>query len=268
MEVKVSNLMFKYEDAKKNALEGVSFNVSQGEWVSIIGHNGSGKSTLSKLLIGLLTPTSGTISINGLETIEENLYEIRKHVGIVYQNPDNQFVATSIEDDIAFGLENILVPSEEMKPIIDKVLKIVGMEEYRDKMPSELSGGQKQRAAIAGILAINPDLIIFDEATSFLDPKGREDFVNVIKDLKRSGKTVISITHDMNEALMSDRCIVLSKGKIIKDGKTLDVLMDYDVLKESRLEMPSELYLYHELKKNNYKNKEVLNQLWELASKK
>lgn len=268
MLIEVLNLVYKYEDETVNALDGVSFNIDKGEWVSLIGHNGSGKSTLSKLLIGILSAKEGTIKIDGLTLNEENIYEIRKKIGIVYQNPDNQFVATSIEDDIAFGLENLEVNPQEMEKKIDDALNLVGMIEYKYEMPSNLSGGEKQRAAIASILAMEPDILILDESTSMLDPKGREDFINVVKSLKEKGKTIIMITHNMDEALLSDRCIVLYNGKIIRDGKTLDVLLDYDCLAKSSLEMPTSLYLFHELKKNNYKNKEVLNLLWELASKK
>jgi len=268
MELKVENLSYKYEDGDKEALKNLSFTINDGEWVSIIGHNGSGKSTLAKLLIGINSATSGSVYVNGVLVNEDNLYEIRKHIGIVFQNPDNQFVATSLEDDIAFGLENNLVEPKLMKDIIDRSLELVHMNEYKERMPSELSGGQKQRAAIASILAISPDLIIFDEATSYLDPKGRKDFINVLKESKEKGKTILMITHDMNEVMLSDRAIVIADGEIIKDDKTLNVLNDYDTLKKARLEMPSSLYLYHELKRNNYKNKEVLNQIWELASRK
>ena len=268
MKLVVKDVSFKYEDTKKDCLKNLSFTISSGEWISIIGHNGSGKSTLSKLLIGILFPDKGEIYFDDLKYTEENLYEIRKHIGIVYQNPDNQFVATSVEDDIAFGLENLCVERDKMKDIIDRSLEAVSMLEFKDKEPSNLSGGQKQRVAIAGILAINPDLFILDESTSMLDPKGRNDFIEVVKKLKEEGKTILMVTHNMNEALLTDRCIVLSDGEIIKDDKTINVLMDYDTLKKTRLEMPSELYLYHELKKRDYKNKEVLDRLWELASKK
>ena len=268
MKLLVDNVRYTYESTGKEVLKGISFAIESGEWVSIIGHNGSGKSTLAKILIGLLEPTDGSVYLDDLNVVEENLYEVRKHIGIVFQNPDNQFVSTSVEDDIAFGLENIMTPREEMIIKVDECLKAVSMEEYRTVMPSNLSGGQKQRVAIASILAINPDIYILDEATSMLDPKGREDFINIVKKLKEAKKTIIMITHDMDEALLSDRCIVLKDGLIIKDDKTINVLNDYDLLKESRLEMPSALYLYHKLKNKNYDNLEVLNALWELALKK
>lgn len=267
MKIKFDNVKFQYEEGKREVLKGISLTIDKGEWVSIIGHNGSGKSTLVKLLIGLIEPTEGLIYLDDLEVMEKNLYEIRKHIGIVFQNPDNQFVSTSVEDDIAFGLENISIPRDEMIRRVNDALEAVDMDDFRSQMPSNLSGGQKQRVAIAGILAIDPDIYILDEATSMLDPKGRDDFIRIVKTLKEKNKTIIMITHDMNEALLSDRCIVLKDGLVIKDDKTLEVLNDYDLLKSSRLEMPSALYLYHELKSRNFKNKEVLDLLWESASK-
>ena len=267
MSIRVENLTFRYEGEEKDVLKNISFTISDGEWVSIVGHNGSGKSTLARLLIGIEEPTSGSIYINDTLLNEESSYELRKHLGIVFQNPDNQFVASTIEDDIAFGLENSLVPKDEMKDRIDKALKEVKMMEFIDSSPDELSGGQRQRAAIAGILAINTDTIIFDEATSMLDPEGRDDIINIMMNLHKNGKTIIMITHNMDEASLTDRTIVMCDGKIIKDDTTFNVMNDLDTLKASRLEMPSELYLYHLLKKKEYKNKEVLNALWELASK-
>ena len=268
MSIRVENLTFRYEGENKDVLKNISFNVSDGEWVSIVGHNGSGKSTLSRLLIGIEEAKKGSIYINDELLNEESSYDLRKHLGIIFQNPDNQFVASTLEDDIAFGLENSLVPQCEMKERIINALSEVNMLEYINNSPSELSGGERQRAAIAGILAMNPDTIIFDEATSMLDPEGRDDIINIIKELHKNGKTIIMITHNMDEASLSDRTIVLCDGKIIKDDTTFNVMNDLETLKASRLEMPSELYLYYLLKNNNYENKEVLNALWELASKK
>ena len=268
MAIIVKDLVYKYTGDTTNALDGISFTIEEGEWVSIIGHNGSGKSTLSKILMGILEYKKGTIEIDSLILNEENSYEIRKGMGMISQNPDDQFVASSIEDDIAFGLENLLIPQEEMQGKIDDALERVSMTEFKDKAPSDLSGGQKQRAAIAGILAMNPKYIIFDEASSMLDPKGRDDLLNIMESLHSEGKTIIMITHNMNEVLHSDRTIVLNNGKIVKDDKTLEVMNDRSALDQSNLEMPSDLYLYHELKKNNYSNEEVLKVLWELASRK
>ncbi len=268
MSIRVENLTFRYEGDNKDVLKNISFNISDGEWVSIVGHNGSGKSTLARLLIGIEEPTSGSIYINDELLNEESSYELRKHLGIIFQNPDNQFVASTIEDDIAFGLENSLVPQDEMKEKIISALLSVKMSEFINNSPDELSGGQKQRAAIAGIIAINPDTIIFDESTSMLDPEGRDDILNIIRELHNNGKTIIMITHNMDEASLSDRTIVLCDGEIIKDDTTFNVMNDLDTLKASRLEMPSELYLYYLLKNKEYKNEEVMNALWELASKK
>lgn len=268
MAINVKDLYFKYPGEEKDTLKGISFNIKDGEWISIIGHNGSGKSTLAKIFMGIEVPEKGEVNEYGYPLTEDNLYEIRKHLGIIYQNPDNQFVATSVEDDIAFGLENLMVKREDMKEKIDNALKVVSMTSYREAEPSSLSGGQKQRVAIAGILAMNPECIIMDEATSMLDPKGRDELIAVIKELHKTGKTIIMITHNMNEALLADRTIVLSDGQIIKDDTSLNVLNDEKVLKDARLEMPSALALYHMLKNNGYMNEEVLKTLWELASKK
>jgi len=267
MKIEATNLGYKYDGDEKDTLNDLSFIINEGEWVSIIGHNGSGKSTLAKLLIGILTPTRGQIICDGVLMEEENLYDIRKHIGIIYQNPDNQFVATSVEDDIAFGLENLEIPQNEMESIVIKSLEKVSMLDYRTSEPSSLSGGQKQRVAIAGIIAMNTDVVIFDEATSMLDPNGKTDVINIIKELKKEGKTIIMITHDMNEAMLSDRCLVMCDGDIIKDDKPINVMLDLNTLKKTRLEMPSELALYHKLKENNYKDEEVLEKIWELAFK-
>lgn len=267
MSIIIKNLTYKFEDEEQKAIDNLSLTINDGELVSIIGHNGSGKTTLSKLIMGLYTKNSGEIIIQGIEQNDENLYEIRKHLGIVFQNPDNQFVATSVEDDVAFGLENLEIDSKDMESIIDESLKSVDMLEYKAKEPHALSGGQKQRVAIAGILAMNPEIIILDEATSMLDPEGKKDFIECVKKLKEKGKIIIMITHDMNEALLSDRTIVLSQGKILRDGKTLDIMMDKKVLEEAKLEMPAALYIYHYLKEANYSNEEVLKALWEFASK-
>lgn len=268
MIVEVKDLRYKYNNDSKEVLKGISFSIDKGEWVSIIGHNGSGKSTIAKLLLGIINKTSGSIYINGIEVTEDNLYEVRKHIGIVYQNPDNQFVATSIEDDIAFGLENLCVDPKDMEMIIDDSLKKVSMTKYKYESPSNLSGGEKQRCAIASILAINPDVYVFDESTSMLDPKGRVDVMNVLRYLKSIGKTIIMITHDMNEVMLSDRTICIKDGIILKDDKTINVLNDYKCLKETNLEMPSDLYLIKLLKDQGYKNEEALSKLWEYALKK
>ena len=267
MSIIVKDLTYKYEDAASNALNGISFTIGNSEWVSIIGHNGSGKSTLAKILVGILEKEKGDVNMFGYELNEENLYEIRKHIGIVHQNPDNQFVSTIVKDDIAFGLENLCVPQEEMDPIIDKTLSTLNMSSFKERNVSNLSGGERQKIAIAGILAMNLDYIIFDEATSMLDPIGRRDLINLIKELNREGKTIIMITHDMSEALLSDRCIVLSQGKIIKDDTPINVLNDEACIKEANLEETRSLYIYNRLKEKGYSRKEVLDVLWQLNLK-
>ena len=195
--IEVKNLDFSYNETKK-VIKNISFDIKKGDYVTIIGHNGSGKSTLARLLIGLLEAKGGSINIDGLELNEENVYKIREKIGIVFQNPDNQFIGSTVRDDIAFGLENHMVPQGDMDDIINKYAKEVGLEEFLDKEPTALSGGQKQRVAIAGVLAMNPDIIIFDEATSMLDPRGKKDIKDIMRKLHGDGSfTIISITHDI-----------------------------------------------------------------------
>lgn len=262
--IEVKNLSYIYQK-KDIALDDVSFKINEGEFVSILGHNGSGKSTLSKILVGLLEPTNGNVIINNLELNKENINEIRKKIGIVFQNPDNQFVGVSVKHDVAFGMENRNVERNEMLEKIDKYLKLVDMEKFINAEPHTLSGGQKQRVAIAGILALNTDIIIFDEATSMLDPEGVIEIKELINSLK-GNKTIINITHDLDFARMSDRVIVLNNGHVLKDCKPDEAFKDYETLKSSRLDIPFNLKLYNEAKKNNLR-KEVLDALWELNLK-
>ena len=212
----LKNVSFRYNSSEENlALNDVSLSIEKGEWITIIGANGSGKSTLVKTLNGLNLPEKGKITIDGLELNEENIWQIRQKVGMVFQNPDNQFVGSTVADDVAFGLENIGMPREEMMKRIDESLRQVAMEDYKDVEPSRLSGGQKQRVAIAGILALKPEIIIFDEATSMLDPRGRTEVLKIVKEIKeKNNLTVLSITHDINEAAESDEIILMEKGKI------------------------------------------------------
>ena len=220
------------------ALRNVSFTVEKGEFVVLAGMNGSGKSTLAKLLNGLYVPSSGSVVIDGMDTRDENnTFEIRKKVGMVFQNPDNQTVATIIEDDVAFGPENIGVPREEIVERVNWALDVVGMSEYRDRSASKLSGGQKQRVAIAGVLAMKPEVLVFDESTSMLDPEGRREIMQVAETLNRSGITVISITHNMDEAVLADRIIVLKKGRIAADGTPKEVFAS-SVVEECGLCLP------------------------------
>ena len=225
--IKVKDLKFKYQGANQYALDNVSVTIPRGSYVAILGHNGSGKSTFSKLISGLYKPTSGEIYIDGIMIKKNSLRDIRKKIGIIFQNPDNQFIGSTVEDDLAFGLENANVDREKMKKIIQDLAAKVDMENFLDREPNSLSGGQKQRVAIASVLALNPEIIIFDEATSMLDPKGKEDVLKIIKDIQKTReKTLISITHDMDEAIMADYCIVFSKGKIIAfdESKRISVI--------------------------------------------
>ena len=213
--IRVQHLNYTYPEAKQQALTDVSFDVAKGEWLAIIGHNGSGKSTLAKNLNGLLAPESGTVQVAGMTLSEETVWDIRAKVGIVFQNPDNQFVGATVADDVAFGLENRGVPRPEMIKRVDEALDRVGMTAFADREPARLSGGQKQRVAIAGIVAQRPEIIILDESTSMLDPAGRQEVLGVIRELKDElGLTVLSITHDIDEAAEAHRIILLNDGKI------------------------------------------------------
>ncbi|MDU1359037.1 MAG: energy-coupling factor transporter ATPase, partial [Citrobacter freundii] len=212
--IHVQHLNYTYPEAKRQALTDVSFDVAKGEWLAIIGHNGSGKSTLAKNLNGLLAPESGTVEVAGMTLSEETVWDIRAKVGIVFQNPDNQFVGATVADDVAFGLENRGVPRDDMIRRVDEALKRVGMTAFADREPARLSGGQKQRVAIAGIIAQRPEIIILDESTSMLDPAGRQEVLGVIRELKDElGLTVLSITHDIDEAASAHRIILLNDGK-------------------------------------------------------
>ena len=214
--ISLKNIFYRYSQNQENyVLNDVSLTIEKDEWITLIGANGSGKSTLVKTLNGLNVPEKGTVFIDGLELNEENIWDIRQKVGMVFQNPDNQFVGSTVQDDVAFGLENIGLPRDEMIIRIDDALKRVGMEDFKLMEPSRLSGGQKQRVAIAGVLALRPQIIVLDEATSMLDPKGRQEVLNTVKSIKEESKmTVISITHDINESNEADRIFVMNKGKI------------------------------------------------------
>ena len=264
--LEIKNLCFSYDETHP-VIDDVSLSIEKGSFVVVLGHNGSGKSTLAKLIVGLLEKNSGQIFLDGEEIDKKNLRKLQTKTALVFQNPDNQFIGSTVEDDIAFGLENLCVPQEEMDPIIDKTLSTLNMSSFKERNVSNLSGGERQKIAIAGILAMNLDYIIFDEATSMLDPIGRRDLINLIKELNREGKTIIMITHDMSEALLSDRCIVLSQGKIIKDDTPINVLNDEACIKEANLEETRSLYLYNRLKEKGYSRKEVLDVLWQLNLK-
>lgn len=242
--IEVHNLTFTYHDGERPALDHLNFNIKAGSWTAIIGHNGSGKSTLARLLNGLLVPDEDKkdptrITIDGIELNETNLWNIRDNIGIVFQNPDNQFVGSSVADDVAFGLENRAIPRSEMLKIVPDAIDKVGMSDYYDTEPSQLSGGQKQRVAIAGILAVKPKIIILDESTSMLDPEGKRDILNLVKQVKDDNDlTVISITHDLDEATLADDILVLDDGKLIKHDKPKNIFANSELLKNSGLDLP------------------------------
>lgn len=253
--IEVKDLNFSYNDSKE-VLKNISFNIEKGSYTTIIGHNGSGKSTLARLLVGLLVAKSGTINIDGMLLNEENVYKIREKLGIVFQNPDNQFIGSTVRDDIAFGLENRLVPSEDMEEIIVKYANEVGLSDYLDKEPSNLSGGQKQRVAIAGVLAMKPDIIIFDEATSMLDPKGKADIKSLMRMIHEDGHfTIISITHDIEEVLQASDCIVLNKGEIFMHDTPSNVFKHPNELRKIELDIPFNLKVKEALINNGLKVK-------------
>jgi len=236
--LKIEKLYFAYEK-NNDILKDVSFTLNKGEYVSLIGANGSGKSTIAKLILGLLESKRGKIAIDKMELNIENLATIRNYIGIVFQNPDNQFIGSTVEDDIAFGLENHQVASEEMPAIIEHFSKEVRMHDFLQFEPSRLSGGQKQRVAIAGVLAMNPELIIFDEATSMLDSQGKTEILNIIFELhKKQKKTILSITHDMEEITYSDRVLILNQGRIIFAGTPKELLKKPDVLRQAKMKSP------------------------------
>ena len=248
--LEISGLKFAYE-GDKYVLSDINLEVEAGEFICLLGRNGSGKSTLARLINGLLTPSAGTIRVFGLNSSEKaNLYEIRKRAGMVFQNPDNQMVASVVEDDLAFGPENLGIPPKEIDERIGEALSAVGMEEFRRATPARLSGGQKQRIAIAGILALRPDMLILDESTAMLDPKGRAEVMNVVRDLNKKGMTVIDITHYMEEAAECDRAVVLSRGKIVMQGAPKDVFSREKELEEYGLALPKAAYIAQKLQKN------------------
>lgn len=268
--IKVKDLYFEYQD-NDPALFDISFEIPKGSWVTIIGHNGSGKSTLAKLLVGLLAPTEGAIFIDDLLLSEENLNQIRKKIGIVFQNPDNQFVGVTVKHDIAFGMENLNIDRKTMLERIDYYTKLVGINHFLDKEPHQLSGGQKQKVAIAGALAMDQDIIIFDEATSMLDPEGSNEVSNLIKELNQKyNKTVITITHDLSFAVKSDYTIALNRGHIIAQGRPVDILQNTNLLSETNLEVPMELKLINDILKDDSlkNNNKLVEELWQYALKK
>ena len=268
--IELKNVSFRYDKTvEEYQIDTVSFHVKQGEWLSIVGHNGSGKSTVVRLIDGLLEAESGEIYIDGKQLTRETIWEIRSKIGIVFQNPDNQFVGATVEDDVAFGLENQGIPRGEMLQRVEKAIDQVGMLEFKDREPSRLSGGQKQRVAIAGIIALRPTIIILDEATSMLEPEGREDLMAVMRELQKKFQlTIISITHDLTEIALSDRTLVFQKGKL-ESSMTPRELFSRNDLNEIGLDKPfskqvqESLSSHFPLKQDYLTESELLDQLWE-----
>lgn len=248
-QLSIKNLSFSY-DNKVFAVEDVNIEVKRGKYVTIIGHNGSGKSTVAKLIIGLMEAQQGEIIVDGERLTPENVYEIREKIAIVFQNPDNQFIGSTVRDDIAFGLENAMVNPEDMNAIIEKYAGRVGMLDYLEHEPTKLSGGQKQRVAIAGALALHPEILVLDEATSMLDPKGRDEVNNLVHELHhKNDMTIISITHDIEEVTMSDYVFVMSDGKVVMEGTPQEVLEKSDILIDLQLDIPFSVKFYEALRK-------------------
>ena len=248
-QIEIVNVGFQYVGADKIALKNISLSIHKGEIVAIVGHNGSGKSTLCKMLNALLVPAEGTVTVDGMDTRDEkNLLEIRRRVGMVFQNPDNQLVTTIVEEDVGFGPENLGVAPAEIRVRVDAALSEVEMSAYAEKASHALSGGQKQRIAIAGLLAMQPEVLVLDEATAMLDPRGREEVLSTVKKLNQErGMTVVMITQFMEEALGADRVFVLSEGRLVMEGTPKEVFNERTLLEESRLDAPAFVKLRDEL---------------------
>ena len=252
--ISVENLNYRYDENSPAALENINLEIAEGEFIAIIGTNGSGKSTLAKHFNALLIPTSGKVTVEGLDTSNEaDWWKIRSKVGMVFQNPDNQLIAALVEDDIAFGPENLGISPEEIKQRVDLSLDAVGMLDFKNFAPHKLSGGQKQRIAIAGALAMNTKCIVFDEPTAMLDPQGRAEVLNVVKSLHGKGFTIIYITHFMEEALEAERVIVMSNGKIVKGGTPREIFTDIEAIKKIGLDVPIAVEIAYRLRKRGFK---------------
>lgn len=270
--IDVKNLSFRYKESQEYYdVKDITFHVKRGEWLSIVGHNGSGKSTTVRLIDGLLEAESGEIVIDGQRLTEENVWNIRRQIGMVFQNPDNQFVGATVEDDVAFGLENQGLSRQEMKKRVEEALDLVGMLDFKKREPARLSGGQKQRVAIAGVVALRPAILILDEATSMLDPEGRRELIETVKEIRKDyDMTVISITHDLEEVAMSDRVLVLKKGEIESTSSPRELFSQND-LDQIGLDDPFSNQLKHSLSQNGYDlpenyltESELEDKLWEL----
>ena len=270
--IDVKNLSFRYKESQEYYdVKDITFHVKRGEWLSIVGHNGSGKSTTVRLIDGLLEAESGEIVIDGQRLTEENVWNIRRQIGMVFQNPDNQFVGATVEDDVAFGLENQGLSRQEMKKRVEEALDLVGMLDFKKREPARLSGGQKQRVAIAGVVALRPSILILDEATSMLDPEGRRELIETVKGIRKDyDMTVISITHDLEEVAMSDRVLVMKKGEIESTSSPRDLFSRND-LDQIGLDDPFANQLKNSLSQNGYDlpenyltESELEDKLWEL----
>ena len=270
--IDVKNLSFRYKESQEYYdVKDITFHVKRGEWLSIVGHNGSGKSTTVRLIDGLLEAESGEIAIDGQRLTERNVWSIRRQIGMVFQNPDNQFVGATVEDDVAFGLENQGLSRQEMKKRVEEALALVGMLDFKKREPARLSGGQKQRVAIAGVVALRPAILILDEATSMLDPEGRRELIETVKGIRKDyDMTVISITHDLEEVAMSDRVLVMKKGSIESTSSPRDLFSRND-LDQIGLDNPFANQLKHSLSQNGYDlpenyltESELEDKLWEL----
>lgn len=256
--IEVEHLTFSY-DGEQDVLKDVSFQIEEGSYTTIVGHNGSGKSTIAKLLIGLMEAKSGTITVDGIKLTEKSVYDIRDKIGIVFQNPDNQFIGATVADDIAFGLENHQVPQEQMQTIIERFAQQVNMSKYLNSEPTKLSGGQKQRVAIASVLAIAPQILIFDESTSMLDPQGKAEINGLIRQIHQaSGMTIVSITHDIEEMANSDHVIVMSEGQVVMDGTPEMILKREQELVELQLDVPFTLKFIREMEQNGISVKDEI----------
>jgi energy-coupling factor transport system ATP-binding protein len=268
--VSLKEVSFQYEGQERYALNNVTFDIYEGEWLAIVGHNGSGKSTMAKLLNGLQFPQKGDITVCGIGLNEETIWDIRKKLGMVFQNPDNQFVGTTVQDDVAFGLENHGIPRDEMVQRVEDSLKKVKMDKFLYQEPHHLSGGQKQRVAIAGVLALRPSIIILDEATSMLDPRGREEVLETVRVLKEEkALTVISITHDLEEAAKADRIIVMNKGEVFREGVPEEIFSMDEQLIQLGLDIPFSVKMSKafrqkgiDLSKHYLSEEELVTELW------
>ncbi|MCS0790911.1 energy-coupling factor ABC transporter ATP-binding protein [Cytobacillus firmus] len=273
--VELKNVSFKYDAEAGYALHNVSFNIMKGEWLAIVGHNGSGKSTLAKLLNGLHFPLEGSITVGEIPLTEETVWETRKKIGMVFQNPDNQFVGTTVQDDVAFGLENHGIERNDMVQRVTQSLEKVKMEQFLNQEPHHLSGGQKQRVAIAGVIALRPDIIILDESTSMLDPRGREEVLETVRELKQDyHMTVISITHDLEEAAKADRIVVMNRGQLYREGTPEEIFQMDEELVKLGLDIPFPVKLSKILREKGLplsrhylSEEELVEELWTSHSK-